>query len=302
LAAAFVVPAGRDPDGRLVIPSEADKATQYVCPSCDAPVDVHAGEKKRRHFHHRAGASTCTSESVLHLSAKRLIVQAVDDWLAGTRDAPTFIRTCAHSDCTASTKQALPKKVGAAVVEHRLRTGHVVDVALLARAADLPIGAIEILHTHAVDETKAFELGLPWIEVDAAQACEAGGRVLVPVRDHFLPWLCRDHADTRGDDHAAQRRDRERLAVIARGLDYRIADFPAYRIERVTTCPNGHDAIVFGWDGRSPPDPRPPHLVAFEADLDVTFRRGLGFKKLLPYRRSFASVCPSCGARVDDEE
>lgn len=301
MAGEFVVPAARDPRGRLVIPAEADRTVRYACPSCDAPVDLHAGEKKRRHFHHRAGASTCTSESVLHLSAKRLVVRAIDDWLAGTHEAPVFVRRCAHAHCLASTKQPLPKKVGGAVVEHRLRTDHVVDVALLARAADFPIGAIEILHTHAVEEAKAFELGLPWIEVEAAQVCETGGRVLVPVRDHFLPWLCPDHAETRGEDHAARRRDRERLAAVARSLDYRLADYPAYRVERVTTCPSGHDAIAFAWEGRSPPDPRPPHVVAFEAELDATFRRGTGWKMLLPYRRTFGSVCPSCGARLEEE-
>lgn len=294
----FVVPAARDARGRLVLPTEAAKGARYSCPACEAPVDLHAGEKKRRHFHHRAGASACTTESVEHLSAKELVRQAVEDWLAGGA-APVFVRTCAHAGCDAQTEQAMPKKVGGVALEHRLRTGHVADVALLARAVDLPIGLIEILHSHAVDEDKAFELGIPWIEVDAAQVCACGGRVLVPVRDRFVPWLCAAHAGERGEEHATRRADRERLAAIVRSLDYRLADFPGYRVERVTTCPNGHDALVFAWDGRSPPDPRPPHVVAFERALDPKFDRDGGRSKVLPYRRTFASICPSCRERVE---
>jgi hypothetical protein len=298
VSAAFVIPFARE-GTRLVSPEEARKGAVYACPSCDSPVDLHAGDKKRRHFHHRAGASSCTSESVLHLSAKRLVVQAVDDWLAGGQ-APVFVRTCARPDCAEQTKQPMPKKVGRAAAEHRLRTGHVADVALLARAAELPVGVIEIHFTHAVDDTKAFELGVPWIEVEAEQVCSSAGRVLVPVRDRFLPWFCAEHADARGEAHARKRIDRERLGAIVRRLDYRLTDFPAYCVDRIAQCPNGHDAIVFAWDGKSPPDPRPPHVVAFERELDPTYQRAAGWKKLLPYRRSFASVCPVCGQRVED--
>lgn len=297
--AELVVPVAVDERGRLVSPKEADGTSVHRCPSCNGVVDLHSGEKKRKHFHHRSGTSACTNESVLHLSAKRLVVQAVDDWLAGG-PAPVFARSCANTGCSETTEQAIPKKVGRAVEEHRLRTGHVADVALLARAADLPVGVIEILFTHSVGEEKALELGVPWIEVDAEQICADRGQRLVPVRDRFIPWLCEEHADTRGEAHARKRADRERLAAIVRRLEYRLGDFPAYRVDRIARCSNAHDAIVFAWDGKSAPDPRPPHVVAFERELDPTYQRATGWKKLLPYRRAFASVCPVCGERIAD--
>lgn len=296
----FRIPAGRDARGRLVSPAEATKRAQYMCPACSGRIDLHAGEKKRRHFHHRAGA--CSSETVVHLSAKRLVVQAVEDWLAGG-EPPVFLRTCAHGSCEATTRQAMPRKVGRAIEEHRLASGHVADVALLARVADVPVAVIEVLHTHAVDDAKAFELGVPWIEVDAAQVCEDGGRLLVAVRDRLLPWLCAEHASSRGEPQKRARADRERLGLVLRRLDYRLADFPRYRVERVATCPSGHDAVVFAWEGASPPDPRPPHVVAVERTLDPTYRPATkGWKKLLPYRRAFASVCPTCGQRLDAQK
>jgi hypothetical protein len=228
MAAPFVIPVARNPHGRLVLPDEARRGAAYVCPQCAGPVDLHAGERKRRHFHHRAGASSCSTESIAHLSAKRLVVQAVEAWLAGERDAPTVVRRCAHAECAASAEQRLPKKVE----EHRLPTGHVADVALLARAGEIAVAAIEILHSHAVDERKAFELGIPWIEVDAAQVCADAGRVLVPVRDRFIPWLCPAHASTRGDAHARQREDRARIAAVLRTAGYKLADYRRDVLER----------------------------------------------------------------------
>src|SRR5690606_6630779 len=132
-----------------------------------------------RHFHHRR--TTCSAESVVHLSAKRLVVQAVARWRDGGPPV-TFLRRCAEPGCDASTRQAIPRKVVRAAEEWRLRTGHVVDVALLG-LADLPIAAVEIVVSHEVDDEKAFELGLPWIEVDGGAVCASGGVALTPVRD-----------------------------------------------------------------------------------------------------------------------
>ena len=71
---------------------------RYGCPSCSGAVTLHAGERKARHFHHRRSA--CSVETVLHVSAKRLIVQAVEAWKAGG-PAPVFVRACAEPGCGA---------------------------------------------------------------------------------------------------------------------------------------------------------------------------------------------------------
>ncbi|MGH7296165.1 MAG: competence protein CoiA family protein, partial [Polyangiaceae bacterium] len=67
----FAVPFARTDDGRLVSPDDARRAVGYRCPQCDGGVHLHAGERKRRHFHHRASES-CTAETVLHATAKQM--------------------------------------------------------------------------------------------------------------------------------------------------------------------------------------------------------------------------------------
>ncbi len=291
----FRIPVARDGHQRLVPPEEAKKRAVYTCPACGGVVDLHAGAKKVRHFHHRAGA--CAPETVLHLGAKELVVRAVEAWREGGAP-PVFARRCAHEGCEATTRQKMPSKIRRAVAEHRVASGHVVDVALLG-AGDLVVAAIEVHVTHAVDEAKARELGVPWIEVEAADVCASMGRVLAPTRDRFLPWLCDEHAPMRGVAAREERHERATAASLARRLPYRIADFPGYRIDRVGACAKGHATLVFVWDGREPPWPRPPHVVARESEsdqvFDVTEKKA---RRVLPFRRTYASVCVTCGGDI----
>lgn len=304
----FRIPAAFDLEGRLVAPEGAARRRAYRCPACAGQVDLHAGAKKRRHFHHRASA--CSAESVAHLAAKLFIARAVEDWLAGG-PAVAFVRRCAHAECDARCRQPIPAKVGGVAVEHRLRSGHVVDVALLARLSEgaralgrsispLPVAAIEVHHTHAVDREKAMEMGIPWIEVDAEQVCEAAGRELVVTTDRFLPWFCEEHEGERGMEHRATRSGRATAATLARKLPFRIQDYPGFRIARAASCPNGHAALLFAWEGKEPPWPRPPLVIAVEKEVDWTFGRVGGRpSKALPWRRTYASACPECGAILD---
>jgi hypothetical protein len=292
----FVVPFARDERGALVPPDDAARGRAYGCPECDGTVDLHAGERKRRHFHHRAGG-TCSPESVAHRTAKELVVQAVRGWRAGEAPVPRFVRRCASSGCEQTAQQAIPSKVLDAACEHRLSSGRVVDVALFARGG-LPIAAVEVHGTHEVDDAKRRALSLPWVEVDAAQVCETAGRLLVPRQDKFIPWLCREHAPSRRQRARTERDEPRRRAALLRRLPFRLADFPGFDAS-LAACPAGHDALLFTWRGNEPPWPRPPLVVARARDADWSYSRAQGgWRELLPWRRSFVSLCPTCGATV----
>lgn len=291
----FRIPFACDANERLVAPGDAARGQRYTCPACGARVDLHAGEIKRRHFHHRKAA--CSLETVTHLLAKKIIVRAVEEWKAGGPPV-VFRRRCAEPACERRTAMEIPKKVRRVAEEWRLPSGHTADVALLG-PGDLPIAAIEVKVTHAVDDAKERELGLPWIEVAGADVCATAGRVLEPVRDHFLPWLCAEHTARRGMARREQLADDRLKKKLVRELGYDLADFPGYRIEGVTRCASGHDTLVLGWTGKQPPWPRPPHVVTFEAAADALFdRTSAKVRRVLPFRRQWASVCTTCGARV----
>ncbi len=294
--ASFVVPYARDARGALVAPDEAERTRAYRCPECDGAVDLHAGARKRRHFHHRTGTA-CSSESVAHRTATELVADAVRRWRAGEGPAPRFVRGRAADGCDHSAEQAAPSKVIDAACEHRLPSGRVVDVVLLARGG-IPVAAVEVCRTHEVDADKRLALPLPWIEVDAVQVCESRGLRLVPLQERFLPWLCPAHAPSRRERARAVRDEPRRRAALLRRLPFRLHDFPGFDAT-LAPCPAGHDALLFTWRGREPPFPRPPLLVARAADADRAYSRAQGgWRELLPWRRSYASVCPVCGAAV----
>lgn len=294
-SAGFRIPFARAASGELVAPEDARRGTRYECPACEASVDLHAGEIKRRHFHHRT--SVCSAETVLHVTAKALIVRAVTEWRAGGPDV-IFSRGCAEAGCEAKRRMTIPRKVRRGVEEWTLRSGHVVDVALLG-VADVPVAAIEVRVTHEVPDEKARELAAPWIEVDGESVCTSAGRELVPVRDRFVPWLCSEHEHRRGAAHREKRAAVRLENKLLRELGYAPSEYPGYRIAGVARCRNGHDTLVLAWSGKQAPWPRPPHVVTFEAEKDVLFDRASAqVRRVLPFRRSWSSVCTTCGLRV----
>lgn len=194
----------------------------------------------------------------------------------------------------------MPAKVLRAACEVRLASGRVVDVALLGRA-DLVIAAVEVHHTHAVDEDKALALPAPWVEVEAEQVCATRGRLLDPVRARFLPWLCEEHAPARRALGRAPREDAQRRTRALRRLPFGPADFAGFEAGPVVRCPNGHDAILWQWQGAEPPWPRPPLVVARERERDGAFSRTAGrWREVLPFRRRWVSTCATCGADLDE--
>lgn len=281
-SAGFAVPLARDASGALVAPERATKRGTYRCPLCDGGVDLRAGERRRRHFRHRTTTSACGAESVAHFSAKEAIVEAVRAWRAGG-DAPIFVRRCGVEACDRTVRQTMPGKVVRAVTEMRLRSGRIVDVALLG-LADLIVAAIEVHHAHRVDDDKAIDLGVPWLEVEAGDVCRSEGRELVAVRDKLRPWLCADHGEERRTVGTADRELALRRASALRALRFDPNAFPAFAIDRIVRCRNGHDAVIWKWSARkAPPWPRPPTLVAREAG---------------DFRRTWVSVCALCTAEL----
>ena len=299
VSASFQVPFALDARERLVRPEGVARGAAYRCPECKGAVDLHAGERKRRHFHHRSTTSACTTESVAHHTAKLLVAAAVNAAREeGGGPAPVFVRSCAAGGCPRTTRQPVPAKVTRAVVETALPSGRIVDVALLGRAG-LLVAVVEVVRTHAVDAEKALAIGAPWIEVDAAQACESEGRELVAVTDRFLPWLCEEHAGERRARARESRAEPLRRNALLRALPFRLEDYPGYRVVEMTRCARGHDAFVFAWDGKTPPSPRPPLVVAREPESTWSYAplQG-GWRELLPYRRTWVSTCPACGEPV----
>jgi hypothetical protein len=157
----FRIPLALDMSNTLVLPSDAEKGNKYCCPACHEPIILRKGNVYAAHFSHHI-SSICTSETILHLTAKMLIQKAVRDWNSGNNDAPFIIRKCIICESDIITK--LHKMITDAELEYRIENGLVADVALMSKSELKAI--VEIRVTHAVDENKVSNITVPFIELD----------------------------------------------------------------------------------------------------------------------------------------
>ena len=156
------------------------------------------------HFMHKTGRpASCTNESIEHKCAKAKAAQGALD------GSLTFVHTC--DVC----KERIPIAFCATYAREEAPFGKFrLDVGLIDSGGSV-VGAIEIFHTHAVDETKVDALNakdLAWIEVTSTSildAIEGGGTgpVVIEVRRsamsahrslHAVCWGCRDAAEETG--------------------------------------------------------------------------------------------------------
>lgn len=219
----------------LVPPERAERNRLYRCPGCQEPVSLKAGAVRVAHFAHRPNG-LCTPESLLHVTAKQLIQQAIQRWRRGEANPPLLARACAV--CNARIEQPVPNKVEEAQLEYHLPEGFVVDVALLGEGQAQ--AAIEVRVTHAVDELKAATLSVPFIEVEGAAILQAPTR-WVAIRDHFRPLHCQ-----RCRERLRQFKARARALAADLGINlpttyYRYAPCTCWRCKK--------EILAFTWPG-----------------------------------------------------
>lgn len=169
------------------------------------------------------------------------------------------------------------------------------DILLLSSGE--AVGAIDVVHTHRVDtekEKKLRELGLPWLEVEAAPEIFAGehpwrGPEPLPYlrRRPWAVWRCQHHAEEwksilaeREAERERQRRERDTETLFVRIVDIfhpRGTHFrDVYRIR--VWAPSGqlHESYIDAWG-----DPKVRISVASAPDretirvLNQRFRRWL---------------------------
>ncbi|MBT4483504.1 MAG: hypothetical protein HOC71_07485 [Candidatus Latescibacteria bacterium] len=173
-----------DKERNIVRPENAVTGVNYHCPACGELLIFRRGQIKVPHFAHKQ-TEACNQETIVHQSAKLLIQKAIEDWKVGKSEPPVLERKCRV--CDRNVEQNLPEKVDYASLEHRLPEGFIVDIGLIAHGN--VEAAIEVRVTHEVDEAKAQQISIPFIEVDGNEILENPSR-WKPTIDFFKPLTC----------------------------------------------------------------------------------------------------------------
>lgn len=139
-------------DDILVPLNDAEKGVRYTCLECSEDVIVRSGLKRIKHFSHLAN-SDCNGESILHLTAKR-IIKDNNEIIIPPRGVNSFKYTKATEEYAFKSNNGTLRKVDVLVenAEEKL--------------------AIEIKVTHAVEEDKILDFRrrkLKAIEIDLSE-------------------------------------------------------------------------------------------------------------------------------------
>ena len=170
--ATLAVPYALDGQQRLVRPTEGELGGQYCCLQCGHKVHFKPGKVRKAHFYHASGA-TCSGESVLHLAAKRALVEG----LPGLTEIGVLL-VCRCAGCEDVESKVVPLPTFDSVEAEVALGAYRLDVALLWEGK--VVMAIEVYQTHRIGDAKGRELPVPWVEVPAENVLESV-EVLQPV-------------------------------------------------------------------------------------------------------------------------
>lgn len=276
--AQFLIPYAVDEDGQLIRRQDASRDQRYACPKCGERIILRAGDIRVKHFAH-LGEIPCASETILHATAKRLIVEVIHAWKSGMGPALQVVRKCI--DCDVSHFQHVPEKVLSAKSEYRLPSGRVADVALLG--ANGPMAAIEIYVRHLVPQEKAGSLEVPWVELNGDEVV-ADPLLWKPRNDRFKPYTCEDCNFQRTQHAKALERISRTLRIPLPWGVYHAEPANCYRCKQEMLVFTWPDHTM--WTVRHPPEPIPPTLT-------FAYTQTTG-------GRYWANICPHCHAVQGD--
>jgi hypothetical protein len=280
----FKVPLALDNNDELIQPVDAVKGQEYRCPLCHDMVILRKGNIKVAHFAHHI-SSTCTSETILHLTAKMLIQKAVKTWRSGESSAPVTIRKC--KICDGDLETPLNKQVTDAILEYRLSNGLIADVALMTN--NNPIAAVEIRVTHAVDKKKAGELQIPFIELNGEDV----------IKDHYTWRAIAHNSQLRvcANCKDIYKKFMIKVSNIASNTNITLpTEFYRYSICSCYRCKK--HIIVFTWPKENDDDDENENT---EIVLPKPMPRTLQYRySKMAHSKYLANTCPYCNALQGD--
>lgn len=246
------IPYGLNEAGELISAELAEKGKIYICPCCKTQLVHRAGEVRKKHFAHPS-SSNCSFESVIHITAKKLI-ESVIVKNANAKQIITLENHC-HS-CGVIFSTDLPMRTfSSAGLE--VRIGEYISDVVGYRGDSIAL-AIEIFNTHEVDSVKAQNLHTYWVELKAEDVLKKPSEWIptqANLKDSYC-ISCKKHIK-----HVLEVADK---FGIERSLYSPVKDpSQATYIADIETCFKCNQEIpVFWWSGvpfceLEPPNPKP---------------------------------------------
>jgi len=283
----FFIPYALDEQGNLNSPKLALKSVKYFCPGCKKPVILRQFKTRNKdHFAHKI-SNDCNQESIIHKTAKLLILKVINEWKSGNGNPPEIRRPC-QICMKERIIQAVPDKVDSALIEHKLADGFKPDVVLLSR--EEPAAAVEIKVTHAVDEFKANKLSIPFIELDGKKVIE-NPLIWKAIQNTFKPMIC-------GECKSNYKMFIDKVNDIANRNNIELPKaYYRYGLHNCSKWKCKCEMIVYTWPNNgvwsSPLKIKPPRTLQFRFSPAGSPAIPVGHK-------CWVNTCPKCNSIQDD--
>lgn len=249
----FKVPYGINESGEVVPAKDAKKGEIYSCICCSCELIFKAGEIREKHFSH-APNSKCNPETIIHLLAKKLIVQAIQQNVEG-KNVISMINKC--SECSTDFIVEIPKSTFSKAETEVYISGFICD-AIAYRDNKESLG-IEIFHTHKVDEHKGGSLQIPWVEFNADEIIK-DPFIWKPINSMLKPIIC----------NKCKKRHQNIITVAKKwGIDTNIftteknPELGKYVADVIVCFKCKSEIPVFWWSGIPFSQDKPPYPTPF---------------------------------------
>ena len=177
------VPYGLNEVGELISAEMAEIGACYKCPCCFEILVHRAGEIRAKHFAHPA-SSNCSLESVIHVTAKKLIQCVIVENSKGNQTI-TLENHCHNCGVVFSTN--IPNRTFSNAGSE-IRIGNYICDVVGYRGDSIGL-AIEIHNTHEVDSAKAQNLQAHWVELNAEDVIKNPSK-WVPTQSNLKDSYC----------------------------------------------------------------------------------------------------------------
>jgi hypothetical protein len=277
----FKVPYGINKSGEVVPAKDAKKGECYSCISCSGELIFKAGEIREKHFSHVPN-NKCNPETIIHLLAKKLIVKAIQDNAEGKSIISMNLKC---SKCSKDFIKEIPKLTFSKAAAEVPISGFICDA--IAYRDKKEALAIEIFHTHRVDDHKGEYLQIPWVEFNADEIIE-DPFFWNPINSMLQPIFCNKCKNIH-----------QYITTIAKkwGIDLNIfttekSPESGKYIAEVVECYNCKNEIpVFWWSGIPFSQDKPPDPMPYTIKYKYSKQYGGSY---------FMNTCPNCKVTQGD--
>lgn len=276
------VPYGIDESGTLIKADNAKSDIDYFCPACSTKLVLRSGEIRARHFAHSVDAN-CSSESIMHKTAKYLIHTAITKNALGEENKLEIYTQC--PDCQNCYFLTIPPKTFSFARLEVYVDSFICDV--VAYKNDEMTLAVEVHYTNKVSAQKSKQLPIYWIELEAESIIKNSFK-WQPIKSRLKKISCQPCKE--------KFKEIEKVATHW-GVDkslYSVKKEPEFAkyIAAIETCFKcEQDIPVFWWHGvpfcqTKPPEPKP---------------KTIKYKYSKAYGGSYwANTCANCGVMQGD--